>query len=118
MKSRNFKALMAYTILMDTYYLLFFYSRLDWIYTKGFCALITVCTFIWLICDLLRYSDIQNRQSRIILLTCMAMNTVICSLISLDVILNGRLCLFVFNGLTFAISASLFRNLNKYGYFK
>lgn len=118
MKSRNFKALLTYTVLMNTYYFVFFYVPIDWIYAKAFCAAIIVGIIIWLIYDLLTYSNADNQQMRIVILATMAINTALCSLISLDAIMNGVLCLFLFNILVFAITKSLLRNLNKYGYFK
>lgn len=118
MKSRNFKALLAYTALMNAYYLVFFYVPIDWIYAKAFCAVITIGIISWLIYDLLTYSNAENQQARVVLLATMAINTGLCSLISLDVIMNGKLCLFLFNILIFVITKSLLRNLKRYGYFK
>lgn len=118
MKSRNFIAVILYAFSMNMYYGLFFYSNVDWIYTKALQAAINAFALMWLMFDMNHLSDVKNRQSRMVLLSCLTVNTILCGLISLDVIMNGRLCLFVFNGLVFAISWSLLHNLNKYGYFK
>lgn len=85
-------------------------------YAKALSATINIAAIMWLIVDLSKYSNIKNIQSRIVLLSTMGINTAMCSIVSLDLISNGMICLFIFNILVFAVTIALLHNLKKYGY--
>lgn len=118
-KVRNFFALAIYTGAMELYFYEWFYGKWDWVYSKLFYGLTTFSLLCWLIIDeITPKSSSENYELKLINLASLAINAILCSLISADIINNGRTCLFLFNGFVFVTTIFILIGGFRHGAFK
>jgi len=115
----NFFILFLYTAFNNFYLYELFWGGMNNAMIKGLFYAVTFCIGLWTVVDeILKYKGLWNYQTNIIIKLSIYANFALFALTQLNLITNGILCLFLLNSLVFAISLSVFRNLNKYGYFK
>lgn len=115
----NFLIIFFYTAFNNFYLYELFYGGMNNATIKGMFYGVTFLVGIWTVVDeILGYKGTRNYQTNIVIKLTIWANFLLFALTQLNIILNPVLCLFLLNGTVFAISISIFRNLNKYGYFK
>lgn len=115
----NFVVLFLYTAFNNFYLYELFWGDMNNATIKGLFYGVTFLIGIWTAIDeILGYKGTKNFQTNIIIKLTIWANFGLFSLTQLNMILNPILCLFLLNTTVLAISVSIFRNLNKYGYFK